>query len=64
MDEIPLTDQSDAELLTPGRDQRPLPRNCLRRFGSLRSLLQAPSGDILACHGIGRGRLAALARPA
>jgi DNA repair protein RadC len=59
MDEIPLTDQSDAELLTLVVTN-PAATQLLSRFGSLRSLLQAPSGDILACPGIGRGRLAAL----
>jgi DNA repair protein RadC len=32
----------------------------LRRFGSLRSLLHASNKDLLACHGIGRARLALL----
>jgi len=59
MDEIPLTDQSDAELLTLVVTN-PAATQLLSRFGSLRSLLQAPAGDILACPGIGRGRLAVL----
>ena len=32
----------------------------LQRFGNLRSLLHADNQDLLACHGIGRARLAAL----
>jgi DNA repair protein RadC len=32
----------------------------LQRFGSLRSLLHASNTDLLACHGIGRARLALL----
>ena len=59
MDEKPLTDKSDAELLTMVVTN-PAATQLLSRFGSLRSLLQAPSGDILACPGIGRGRLEAL----
>jgi DNA repair protein RadC len=59
MDEEPLTDKSDAELLTMVVTN-PAATQLLSRFGSLRSLLQAPSGDIMACPGIGRGRLAAL----
>jgi DNA repair protein RadC len=59
MDEEPLTDKSDAELLTMVVTN-PAATQLLSRFGSLRSLLQAPSGDILACPGIGRGRLAVL----
>jgi DNA repair protein RadC len=59
MDEIPLTDRSDAELLTMVVTN-PAATQLLSRFGSLRSLLQAPSSDILACPGIGRGRLAVL----
>jgi len=59
MDEKPLTDKSDAELLTMVVTN-PAATQLLSRFGSLRSLLQAPSGDIMACPGIGRGRLEAL----
>ena len=55
MDEEPLKDRSDVELLTTVVTS-PAATQLLRRFGSLRSLLQAPSGDILACPGIGRGR--------
>ena len=59
MDEEPLTDKSDTELLTMVVTN-PAATQLLSRFGSLRSLLQAPSGDIMACPGIGRGRLAVL----
>jgi len=59
MDEEPLTDKSDTELLTMVVTN-PAAAQLLSRFGSLRSLLQAPSGDIMACPGIGRGRLAVL----
>lgn len=59
MDDVPLKDWSDLELLT-AVVANPAARQLLRRFGSLRSLLQAPSGDILACPGIGRGRLGLL----
>jgi DNA repair protein RadC len=38
----------------------PAATQLLSRFGNLRSLLQAPAGDIMACPGIGRGRLEAL----
>ena len=59
MDEKPLMDRSDVELLTVVVTS-PAATQLLRRFGSLRSLLQAPSGAILACPGIGRGRLEVL----
>lgn len=35
-------------------------RGLMRRFGGLRALLHASDADILACHGVGRARLAAL----
>ena len=59
MDEDRLKDRSDVQLLATVVTS-PAARQLLGRFGSLRSLLQAPPGDILACPGIGRGRLEAL----
>jgi len=59
MDEDPLKDWSDTELLTTVVSN-PVATLLMGRFGSLRSLLQAPPGEILACPGIGRGRLEAL----
>lgn len=59
MDEQTPRDRSDVELLTTivSRDAA---TRLLRRFGSLRLLLQAQAGEILACPGIGNGRLGAL----
>ena len=59
MDEETLTDRSDVELLTALLDRGAATR-LMERFGSLRSLLNAESGHILACPGIGRQRLSAL----
>jgi len=59
MDEDPLKDKSDVELLTTVVSN-PAAAQLIRRFGNLRSLLQAPTGELMACPGIGRGRLAAL----
>jgi DNA repair protein RadC len=59
MEEQALKDKSDVELLTTVVSG-PAAARLIRRFGSLRSLLQAPTGDIVACPGIGRGRLRAL----
>jgi len=59
MDEQPLKDKSDVELLATVVTG-PAAARLIRRFGSLRSLLQAPSGEIVACPGIGRGRLGVL----
>ena len=59
MDEETLRDRSDTELLTAvlsGATAGQL----LERFGSLRSLLHATAGDILACQGVGHGSLATL----
>ena len=58
---------SDIELLTAvlavgaGRvSAADIATGLLRRFGSLRSLLQADAGELLSCAGIGHSRLAAL----
>lgn len=59
MDEQPLKDQSDVALLATLLSG-PAAARLMRRFGNLRSLLQAPAGEIMACPGIGRGRLAIL----
>ena len=59
MDEEMLTDRSDIELLTAVLDHSAATR-LMERFGSLRSLLHADSGHLLACPGIGRQRLCAL----
>jgi DNA repair protein RadC len=59
MDEQPLRDKSDVELLATLLTG-PAAARLMRRFGNLRSLLQAPTGEIMACPGIGRGRLGAL----
>lgn len=59
MDEKLLRDRSDTELLTAVLSGGVAGR-LLQRFGSLRSLLHATAGDILACHGVGDRRLAAL----
>jgi len=59
MDENTLTDQSDVELLTTMLDFATATL-LMRRFGSLRSLLQADAAEILLCHGVGPGRLLAI----
>ena len=59
MDEQPLRDKSDVELLA-ALLTGPAAARLMRRFGNLRSLLQAPTGELVACPGIGRGRLEAL----
>jgi DNA repair protein RadC len=59
MDDEPLMDRSDTELLAALLDRRaagPL----LQRFGSIRALLHADSREILGCRGIGPGGLGAL----
>ena len=59
MDEDPLKDRSDAELLT-AVVSRPVAAVLMGRFGSLRALLHAETGALLACPGMGRGRVQAL----
>ncbi len=59
MDENTLTDQSDVELLTTMLDFATATM-LMRRFGSLRSLLQADAAEILRCRGVGPGRLLAI----
>ena len=61
------TQDADAELLARlignGGPDSPGHRTAvalLQRFGNLRSLLHADNQDLLACHGIGHARLAAL----
>jgi len=61
------TQDKDAELLAkligssgPGSPGHRAAVNLLQRFGNLRSLLHADNRDLLACHGIGHARLAAL----
>jgi len=56
MDDKTLRDRSDTDLLAAVLDRDAASR-LMHRFGSLRSLLHAASGDLLTCHGIGRGRL-------
>lgn len=59
--------ETDAELLSrligsggPGSPGHGAAVALLQRFGNLRSLLHADNHDLLACHGIGHARLAAL----
>lgn len=59
MDESTLRDRSDIELLTTVFD-RNVATLLMQRFGSLRTLLHADSGDILDCHGVGCSRLHAI----
>lgn len=59
MDEDPLKDRSDAELLT-AVVSRPVAAELMGQFGSLRALLHAETGALLACPGMGRGRVQAL----
>lgn len=59
MDEQALREKSDVELLATLLTG-PAAARLMRRFGNLRSLLQAPTGEIMACPGIGRGRLGVL----
>ena len=59
MDEQPLRDKSDVALLATLLSS-PAAARLMHRFGNLRSLLQAPAGEIMACPGIGRGRLGIL----
>mgnify|MGYP000075449996 CR=1 FL=1 len=59
MDDDTLRDRSDVELLTALLGRRAAGR-LVQRFGSLRSLLHADTGDILDCRSVGHGRLRAL----
>ena len=59
MDEDTLRERSDTELLTAILGAGTA-GSLLERFGSLRSLLHAEAVDIMACQGVGSGRLAAL----
>ena len=59
MDEDALMERSDTDLLAAVLDRRAAER-LLLRFGNLRTLLKAESREILACDGVGRGRLGAL----
>ncbi len=59
MDEDPLKDRSDTELLAAVVSS-PVATILMGRFVSLRSLLRASPGEVLACPGIGQGRLQAL----
>ncbi len=59
MDDDTLRDRSDTELLTTLVSAAAAAR-LLRRFGSLRSLLHAEAAEIMACRGVGSGRLATL----
>jgi DNA repair protein RadC len=59
MDKKTLRDQSDIDLLAALLDRGSAAR-LLQRFGSLRSLLHADTGDILNCRGVGTSRLGAL----
>ncbi len=59
MDDDPLKDWSDARLLAPIVGTHVAER-LLRRFGSLRSLLQADTPQLRGCRGIGAARARAL----
>ena len=59
MDEETLMERSDTELLTTCVTAAAAAR-LLQRFGSLRSLLHAEAAEIMACQGVGSGRLATL----
>mgnify|MGYP001812178976 CR=1 FL=1 len=59
MDDHPLRDWSDVRLLVPIIGYHPAVR-LLRRYGSLRQVLQADAGSLLAFRGIGDARLEAL----
>jgi DNA repair protein RadC len=61
------TQDADAELLArlignggSGSPGHRVAIGLLQRFGNLRSILHANNSDLLACHGIGHARLAAL----
>ena len=67
MRNVPHKESTDVELLaaiiSANSSSASGPEVAIRlmhRFGSLRSLLHASSRDLLACHGIGRSRLALL----
>jgi DNA repair protein RadC len=59
MDNDALRDWSDTQLLTPILGG-PVAARLLERFGSLRQLLQASSGDLRSCRGVGHARLETL----
>lgn len=61
------TQSTDVELLAAvigangcSATSREAAAHLMHRFGSLRALLHAENADLLACHGIGRARLAVL----
>jgi DNA repair protein RadC len=61
------TQSTDVELLAAiigangsSATSREAASHLMRRFGSLRAMLHAENADLLACHGIGRARLAVL----
>ncbi len=67
MENVTNKECSDAELLatvisanSSTRSAQDVALRLMRRFGGLRSLLHASDAELLACHGIGRARLAAL----
>ena len=59
MDDDALKDWSDARLLAPILGAC-LAERLLRRFGSLRQLLQADARSIRSCHGVGHTRATAI----
>ncbi len=66
MDNAAHKDSTNVELLaalisaSSSASGRQAATQLLRRFGNLRTMLHAPKADILACHGIGKARLAAI----
>lgn len=66
MKNVTNRESSDVELLaslvsaSSGASGQEVALGLMRRFGGLRALLHASDADILACHGVGRARLAAL----
>jgi len=59
MDDEPLRDWSDRQLLAPIVGAR-LADRLMRRFGGLHQLLQVDSDEVMSCHGIGRARADAI----
>lgn len=65
MNNVAHRESTDIELLSAiisanSASGREAATRLIQRFGSLRALLHADNADLLACHGIGRSRLAVL----
>jgi DNA repair protein RadC len=65
MNNVAHRESTDIELLSAiisanSASGREAATRLIQRFGSLRALLHADKADLLACHGIGRSRLAVL----